>query len=86
MENLKKDLKYIKEKLKAITSQQGLANRQEANDNRKGIVIIITKKKKNRKRKNQKITILNLTNTRKHKQKKKDSFQLQEMKTIKEKT
>ena len=49
MENLKKDLKYIKEKLKAITSQQGLANRQEANDNRKGIVIIITKKKTKKK-------------------------------------
>ena len=35
--NLKKDLKYIKETLKAITSQQWLANKEEANDNIKEI-------------------------------------------------
>ena len=34
-ENLKKDLKYIKETLKTITSQQWLANKEEANDNAK---------------------------------------------------
>ena len=36
-ENLKKDLKYIKETLKTITSQQWLANKEEANDNTKEI-------------------------------------------------
>ena len=37
IENLKKDLKYIKETLKAITSQQCLANKDKANDNKKEI-------------------------------------------------
>ena len=37
IENLKKDLKYIKETLKAITSQQWLVNKEEANDNIKEI-------------------------------------------------
>ena len=37
IQNLKKDLKYSKETLKAITFQQWLANREEANDNIKGI-------------------------------------------------
>ena len=37
IQNLKKDLKYSKETLKAITSQQWLANREEANDNIKEI-------------------------------------------------
>ena len=46
--------------------------------------MIILKKSKNRNKKNQKImTILNITNTWKQKWKKKDSYQLQEMKTIK---
>ena len=37
IENLKKDLKYIKETLKTITSQQWLANKEQANDNTKEI-------------------------------------------------
>ena len=37
IENLKKNLKYIKESLKTITSQQWLANEEEANDNTKEI-------------------------------------------------
>ena len=36
-ENLKKDSKYIKKTLKTITSQQWLANKEEANDNTKEI-------------------------------------------------
>ena len=35
IENLKKDLKYIKETLKAITSQQWLANKEEAMINKR---------------------------------------------------
>ena len=35
IEKLKKDLKYIKETLKTITSQQWLVNMEEANDNTK---------------------------------------------------
>ena len=49
--NLKKDLKYIKETLKAITSQQWLANKEEANDNIKEI-----KKHKKKEPKDNKIT------------------------------
>ena len=37
IDNLKKDLKYIKETLKSITSQQLMANKEEANDNTKEI-------------------------------------------------
>ena len=33
IENLKKDLKYIKEILKVITSQQWLANKEEVSNN-----------------------------------------------------
>lgn len=59
IENLKKDVKHIKGKLKAIPSQQWLANKEEANNN---------KKIKNIIKKNQKIAItLDLTNTRKQK-------------------
>ena len=43
IENLKKDLKYIKNTFKTITSQQWLANKEEANDNIKEI-----KKQKNK--------------------------------------
>ena len=46
IENLKKDLKYIKETLKTISSQEWLANKEKANDNTKEV------KKKNRKEKN----------------------------------
>ena len=60
IENLKKDLKYIKETLKAMTPQQWLANKEELNDN--------TKEIEKQKKKELKITtILNLTNTRKQK-------------------
>ena len=62
IENLKKDLKYIKETLKTISSQEWLANKEKANDNTKEI------KKKNRKEKNKKTTtILNVTKKRKQK-------------------
>ena len=62
IENLKKDLKYIKETLKTISSQEWLANKEKANDNTKEI------KKKNRKEKNKKTTtILNVTKKRKKK-------------------
>ena len=37
VENLKKYLKYIKKTLKTITSQQWLANKEEANDNTKAM-------------------------------------------------
>ena len=37
IENLKKDLKYIKETLKTISSQEWLANKEKANDNTKEI-------------------------------------------------
>ena len=37
IDNLKKDLKYIQETLKTITSQQWLANKGEANNNTKEI-------------------------------------------------
>ena len=60
IENLKKDLKYIKETLKAMTSQQWLANKEEPNDN--------TKEIEKQKKKELKITTtLNLTSTRKQK-------------------
>ena len=60
IENLKKDLKYVKETLKAMTPQQWLAIKEELNDN--------TKEIEKQKKKELKITtILNLTNTRKQK-------------------
>ena len=37
LENLKKDLKYIKETLNVMTSQQWLANKEEADDSIKEI-------------------------------------------------
>ena len=37
LENLKKDLKYIKETLNVVTSQQWLANKEEADDSIKEI-------------------------------------------------
>ena len=72
-------MKYIRVIFKTITSQQGPATKEEVNYNIKEI--------KKRRRKNHKITtIINLTKTREQKKKKKDSYQLQEMKVIKENT
>ena len=79
IENLKNNLKYIKETLKAITSQKWLANKEEPNVNIKEV-----KKQKKKKPKDNDNTQFN-----KHMEteiKKKDNYQLQEMKTIKEKT
>ena len=45
IEKLKKDLKYIKETLKTISSQEWLANKEKANDNTKEV-----KKKTGKKR------------------------------------
>ena len=61
IENLKKDLKYIKETLKTISSQEWLANKEKANDNTKEI------KKKTGKKRTKRTTILNVTNKRKQK-------------------
>ena len=61
IEKLKKDLKYIKETLKTISSQEWLANKEKANDNTKEI------KKKTGKKRTKRTTILNVTNKRKQK-------------------
>ena len=66
--NKKKDLKYIKETLKTIISQQQLANKDEANDN--------TKKIKKQEKKELKDNNNTQSNKKmKQKQKKKDSYQ-----------
>ena len=73
IKNLKKDLKYIRETLNAITSQQWLANKEKANGNIKG----------NKKQEKKELKDTKNPQSNKHKEtemKKKDTYQLQEMK------